>query len=737
MDFTNIFSSEDKFDFGLILSFDLDAANFFEGEILNKIKINQNLTLVMDDMRYKRLITSSDFNPNYLGINYNLEKVKVRNGGQFHPKIYLFLSNEAMHLAIGSANLTFSGFKRNVECLVFLKFKSSNLDAEEIDFILQLRDFLEKCFVRNNSLIEPVSNTLKEHVGNIINSSFFKVVNEQNKDGRFSQKDRKFYLLSSIDDSLFNQIRRIAGSSFEKVQVLSPFYDDDATAFQSVSKLADKVDVYIPRKNNTFPKEAVDKDAKLKKKCSFFLVDKKENDYDRFIHAKYYRFSSTNKNWDFITSANFSNSGMFNDSFPRNFETGVLVLARKGGFLDASDMALERIKDFNSIFPVKRELGEETFTHECFFLESALYDGKKIYIHFAENFLVEHDMDDFKIELKIGNTPEDKYTVRKENRIFFIEPSLEIEGDKTIQIKLVSIKIGQFTSNSIYVNRDKHIPNYLPSLGASAYNECVRIGGVDGLKRAFQYASSSGRSDWLMFLLSHWNLEKILQGINKETIPEGQGLEDNIIPTLPVKAHSEPGEAVIKRNLDTVLTNTELDLKENLEAFLVEIWGINDSWYDRLKNYIDFCFPLFFQIARYYKEILQREEKRKELQPGIEYPEYTWLLNYNKYDEYLYIILSEIKRFLSIAQKCKKEEQQLLFHFLALSLVWFLLHTEKTLAEFFKRNKNLNELKKEIEKAIADLYIDIDSKLISDISNLFENYSLSPQVITNLNPFIP
>ena len=221
---------------------------------------------------------------------------------------------------------------------------------------------------------------------------------------------------------------------------------------------------------------------------------------------------------DLITSANFTNSGLLNDSFPRNFEIGLLFPTGREKFLENANLAIEKIENFDSVYPDEDKTSDELHDEKKLYIESAVYDGGKIHISFYKDFLKDYDLDDFGIVLSLDGHLEGKYSIFKNKKDFYIEPSLEIEGDQLIQIQLITEIVEKFETFPVFVNRLRHSPNYLPSLGASAFSRCVSIGGTEGIKKAFELAKNSGRKDWLVYLLSHWNLEKILLGINKERI---------------------------------------------------------------------------------------------------------------------------------------------------------------------------------------------------------------------------
>lgn len=730
MDISDIFTKEHEWDWGLILSYDLEPFYFFETELLNKIKIKKNLTIVIDEFRYKKMMRNPNFRLNHVGVYYNIEKVQIKKGGQFHPKLYFFLSDEQLILATGSANLTATGFKRNLECLVILNFRKNNLDLDDIGLVLQVKDFLTKSFMKRNEIVATVSMALKKIISEILNSQFFKFVVEESIRRNYNPKDNKYYFLDSIETSLFSQIKNILGEDFNKVHILSPFFDNDDSAFKSINKVSKKIEVFIPSQNNTFPKEAMKRKFLKNKKFAFFLADKIESSKDRFIHAKYYRFKKNRDIMDLITSANFTNSGLLNDLFPRNFEIGLLFPAGRDKFLDNANLAIDKIENFDSVYPDEDKTSDELHDEKKLYIESAVYDRGKIHISFYKYFLRDYDLDDFEIELLLDGDLDGKYSIFKNKKDYYIEPSLEIEGDQLIQIQLMTEIVENFESFSVFVNRLRHSPNYLPSLGASAFSRCVRIGGIEGIKRAFVLAKNSGRKDWLVYLLSHWNLEKILLGINKERIikdsQEEETDEPDLIPHLPPKKKG-PRRKIPTKNFDSAINN--INLCGNLASYLSGIDNMSKNIKQKTINYIESCFPFFLQVAQYFLRILEREEQRKAQSSGIEYPEYTWLENYNENHDFLMLIYEKLKVILSETGYAKFKDEGDYYHLLALAYLWTTIHTKKTLDEFKARYENISELSMSIKNRMKNFIDKVSNNLLEKIVEEYEYYNVNPEFL--------
>ena len=98
MDLTSIFSKKEQWTRGLFLSFDISPASFFESELLPKLLIDDNLTVVIDHANWHRLLYQDEHPPVRAGVHYNLECVHVKNGGRFHPKLYILEQEDRAYL---------------------------------------------------------------------------------------------------------------------------------------------------------------------------------------------------------------------------------------------------------------------------------------------------------------------------------------------------------------------------------------------------------------------------------------------------------------------------------------------------------------------------------------------------------------------------------------------------------------------------------------------------------------
>jgi hypothetical protein len=213
---------------------------------------------------------------------------------------------------------------------------------------------------------------------------------------------------------------------------------------------------------------------------------------------------------------------------------------------------------------------------------------------------------------------------------------------------------------------------------------------VEGIEKAFEYAQNSGKKDWLIYLLSHWNLEKILRGINKENLDKGDNenvIDEDNFPSLPSGNNIHKGQT-ISNNIRSIMT--QIDIYENLVDFINELESLSTDIDKKINNYINFCFPIFFELSKYFLEIIMREETKKKMNPYLSYPEYTWLNNYKKYERYMFLIFDKLNNiFQPLRYQYRKDKTY--FDLIFMACKWFRLHTENVLIEYCKAHTEVKD----------------------------------------------
>ena len=726
MDLTSLFSRRREWDWGLILSYDFFPVSFFETQLLGNLSVKRNLSIVIDGRNYEEILRSPTQAPNHLGVYYNLEKVRVRGGGCFHPKLYLFVSDTACSLALGSHNLTENGFKKNVESAAVFSFDLDGLSHDEASFLSQIRSFLRNALVDGNELLEQVSPNLSRTVSQITEAPFFVSVGEHAASLPGGERDPMF--LSSLRGGIWQQIQGALGDAFERVEVLSPFFDDDLGCFREVVRASTDVEVYVPAERSNFPKEALSADPSLRNSLSISAVSKTEDSINRPVHAKLYRFTAAGSSWRFCGSPNFTNPGFLSDRFPRNLEIGVMFRDTTGrDFLAGSGLSVVPVTDLAEL---KTEPLPDTPPTDgdgdrgVMPIDSAFYSDGKVSLVVRPGALADRRASDLQASLVLDHMPEGEYDLCEEGAVYAFSPTLEIDGSQIIQVGLLS-RQGDYESPLVFVNRDEHDPNLLPALGASTFSKCVRLGGVDGIRLAFELARDSGRDDWMMYLLTHWDLERILRGAQTA----GDGHDDGeTTPTLapPRKRNYDSGR--LKKNISAVLADCHEEVYQNLRDFAFSLRETSAK--ARLHDYNEFCMPLLLVVSRVFKTVLAGEERKKRENPSIVYPEYTWLYNYRKYTRFMELGYSEVTHWLPRLSREPADADDR-FIFCANSVLWLMAtHTRRTLQHFTADRPAFHHgLVQTLPSHLAGAISRTSVEVVNEMEQTFNDYGLRTELL--------
>lgn len=208
-------SLEPKPTHALFLAFDASPP-FFDHEVLPAI-LNDGLTdvTILVDALALNASTIDSGSTRKAGISYRIASVRAIGGGKFHPKLVLLMHDGGAHALIGSANLTWSGWCRNVEVMDVLTFGArGNAPA---DSALALAAFLES-LPRVLRGLDGDATVLARAQESLLASA------ERSPSSLDIQTQCE--VLSNVSEPLLAQIeRRVPPSDISQVTVVSPFYD--------------------------------------------------------------------------------------------------------------------------------------------------------------------------------------------------------------------------------------------------------------------------------------------------------------------------------------------------------------------------------------------------------------------------------------------------------------------------------------------------------------------------------
>jgi hypothetical protein len=132
-----------SFEHAVICTFTFEP-QFFEGYCLdrfNSLAENNNVTVIVDRRTYDGLIQAPASKwPRLANVRYLLHPVGVR--GTFHPKLFLFATQEKGLLIVGSANFTKAGLTSNAELVGLYRYERGKRE-QHLGLFRQAMRFLE------------------------------------------------------------------------------------------------------------------------------------------------------------------------------------------------------------------------------------------------------------------------------------------------------------------------------------------------------------------------------------------------------------------------------------------------------------------------------------------------------------------------------------------------------------------------------------------------------------------
>jgi hypothetical protein len=221
------------------------SLTFFESYVLRCLRQQgcRDITLIADADGYQ--MSLSERRSKSVGQDYRLIPVAMTKG-IFHPKCIYLSSKNGDILAVGSGNMTFGGFGRNVEVFEVLE----PADAPQVfnDFA----EFLELLIERDDLVIHDKSW-----------ANYFAALARNSTNGLDFSDKKNSTLVHTVVEPVVNQISSLCSSQngANKITVLSPFHDPDGAAVKSLASMTSvrRVNVALPpsRKQKTmfpFPK---------------------------------------------------------------------------------------------------------------------------------------------------------------------------------------------------------------------------------------------------------------------------------------------------------------------------------------------------------------------------------------------------------------------------------------------------------------------------------------------------
>ena len=312
--------------------------SFFEKYVFSRFRGKSLPLVLMDYYEYQNVLRESG-KSTLAGTRYLIDSIRLENG-TFHPKLVVACSDKEIKIIVGSANLTHAGFSKNaeicaVETIPFDKRREYPILFDLCNFLRILADTVE-------------SKRFKQEIEGLLNKID---LNQQS-----SAKKDTIQLLHSLEEPILNQVRTNIKEKVTKVIVLSPFFSQNQTLYNTIAEsFSEQMEFIVQIGNNNFPVNAIAKWSRINK-VHFSSIGFKDS---RDLHGKVILFHTNSEVFGLIGSANFTESALMHSSENGgNVEASLLLRAQPKNFdylFDSNILSLSKI-GLDDVKPVANPL---------------------------------------------------------------------------------------------------------------------------------------------------------------------------------------------------------------------------------------------------------------------------------------------------------------------------------------------------------------------------------------------
>ena len=221
-DIFDLIGNGGKYHSAILTCFSFDPV-FFSSLYLPNLRAAgvKNIMVLVDASNYDAALDEySGYGALVQDMKCHVVRMSPTSNGVFHPKVVLLLGKKDAFLAVGSGNLTYSGFLRNDE--IWGAFQISGENSRNYPLLRQAWSYL-------NDII-PLNEAIECQLSWIRNNSICIKQTDQNTDeyAVIEDSSHAFFVGNTKSASLFQQVRRmISGEKVKAIKILSPFFDGD------------------------------------------------------------------------------------------------------------------------------------------------------------------------------------------------------------------------------------------------------------------------------------------------------------------------------------------------------------------------------------------------------------------------------------------------------------------------------------------------------------------------------
>lgn len=335
-----------------LIHFDMHLVNMLHRKQICSINVLADANQLEKEMEY--------VNPHFMkGIGKEYSVQGISSKGAFHPKINIFVGDDAVLIILGTGNLTVTGHGKNHEAFTGLMVDSNNDTHRPLieecwrylyRFSNQFGSFDNNRILReipeNCSMLSPTYHVVPHRLCNV-------------------QSGLSAALLYNEDSSSYlKQITDIVPlQDVQIVTVVSPFFDEKGESLLTLADLCPnaKIEVLIHRTCSLPPCKMPEN-----KRISFFDFEETARGkmnfkiYDRQLHAKILHFKTSDKEFCVIGSANATIAGLGTiKNRGVNDEFGIMYVSSNSDFLGELGLKARKKIDFK-VKDMKRAVTDST-----------------------------------------------------------------------------------------------------------------------------------------------------------------------------------------------------------------------------------------------------------------------------------------------------------------------------------------------------------------------------------------
>lgn len=393
----DIFSKHYHFESSILCSYGLNL-NFFENYLmkLDALCSSENICIFTDSGTYDSFIREA-YIPRWLNKKYLVNRLSTI--GVFHPKLYMFASENVAMIGIGSANLTREGIASNLELL-----STFTISEKDTSYSALLCDCIE--YVRRLASISK-SKTAIDQI-----DVFYELTGKY----RHSDIASDVRFIHNLDSPIIESIKQFTlGQRISKIQILSPFFDSELQPLKSLLKTFPdcKYEIYFQQNKSNFPKGLFNEIKRLTKLMLYINIE-------RYLHGKAILFHSDDTIILYMGSANFTKSALLERASDGNYEIGLIG-------------QIDKEKSENILCPNKTKAKIIRDVAEIEVSATSSYDPGSGFI----DFIIEAVLKGNHVNIEINHDISDQVFIPKKIRILdFYEKRYEVKIGKDFTIEL-------------------------------------------------------------------------------------------------------------------------------------------------------------------------------------------------------------------------------------------------------------------------------------------------------------